>query len=251
MKTILPFGWLLAALPAAGQIPVVDVPAIAQAIQQVSLATEELKQITTEVNRLGNPAVIHPPGAGQIIESLGLRGVGQTLEQLQTAARGELALRYDGYGLYHAVGEVITTSDGQQFKRPAEDYRKFDAITRTKAALADVLRDTEQRRQTVRDQIKTTTVRLDAATTVSEIQKLHAVLSAQSAELAAIDREREAALSSVLVQFIENQTDQARQAQARHEERVVDFQTATDKIANWLTPNSTPVHIPDIRARLH
>jgi hypothetical protein len=90
---------------------------------------------------------------------------------------------------------------------------------------------------------------LQTATTMAEVAKLTGVLNAQNAELAAIDREREAPLSRVLMQHIENQTDDARQALARREERVADFRAAAEKLATFLTPDTTPVRLRDPRTR--
>ena len=111
------------------------------------------------------------------------------------------------------------------------------------------MHDTEERRQALRGQIKTTVAQLQSAETTAEVQKLQGVLTAHQAELAAIDRERDAALGRVLVVGIENQTDAARQEQARRDERRVDFRTASEKLGTLLTPDSSPVVIPDPRTR--
>ena len=75
-------------------------------------------------------------------------------------------------------------------------------------------------------------------------QSLEAILIAQSAELAAIDRERDASLARLLAQRIENETDRERQEQARLEERIVDFQNASEKLGQFLKPDTSPVRIP-------
>jgi hypothetical protein len=85
---------------------------------------------------------------------------------------------------------------------------------------------------------------------MAEVQKVQGVIAAEAAELAAIDREREAAISSIQVQRIENLTDADRQALARLEERLVEFRTASDKVGHLLTPDPTPIVIPDPRNRL-
>ena len=85
---------------------------------------------------------------------------------------------------------------GCKFKRNPDTFRKFDAVVRAAAALEGVMGDTDTRRQQVRADIKATTESLQTASTLADVQKLQATLAAQSAELAAIDREREAAMNS-------------------------------------------------------
>ena len=235
------------AVLARADLPVIDPSVLAQAIQQVQLTTEQLKQLTTEVRRLGDPASFLPVGANQIIESLTQHGVGKTWDELRNFADGHAAMLYDGDGLYRPVGQTITAADGNQVARPIEDYKKFDAIAQATSTLEAVMKDTEARRQRVRDEVKSTTEQLRVAQTVSQIQKLQGVLNAQAAELAAIDREREGALNHVLAQKVENDTDATRQAQARQEERIVDFQSAQQRLMQFLVPDTRPVQIPDPR----
>ena len=249
MKTTLSFILLTVTLATGGQVPVIDLSALVQLEETVRITGEQLAQTKIQVERLGNPASIRPVGGKELIDSLGVTGVGRTLEELRSAADGIASLFYDGDGLYSAPEDIIETSDGQVFPRDSEQYRKFDAVTQAKTALEDVMRDTEDRRQSLLAQVQATVTQLQTASTHAESQKLHAVLTAQGSELAAIDRERDAALSRVLVQHIENQTDEARQEQSRREERIIDFRSATEKLGTFLTPDTTPVRIPDPRTR--
>lgn len=249
VKSLVPLSLLLTQ-PLVGQVPavpVIDFSVLAQVIEDVRLATEQLDQLRTEVKRLGDPAAVKLEAARDLMRNLGMTGLGQTLEDIRALATGNDALRYDGNGLYRPPGEVMTTADGIQVPRAIGEYRKFDAVTRAKTTLEDVMRDTEERRQQLRGQIQTTLGQLRSATTVSEVQKLLGVLTAQNAELAAIDREREAALSRVVVQHIENQTDAAKQAVAEREERAAAFSVAHEKLSQFLTPNTSPIRIPDPR----
>ena len=106
-----------------------------------------------------------------------------------------------------------------------------------------------QRRQELRRQIQSTLRDLQAATTVTEIQKLQGILSAQTSELSAIDRERDAANHRVIVQNIENQTDAARQKQARREEVEASVLQTTDQIGKAFKVDSSTVRIPDVLRR--
>ena len=232
-------------LPA--QLPVIDAPVLAQVAQQLIVNNQQLFLSQTELNWLGNPAQARAQMVPALLNSLTRSGVGQTGLELRTSATGSAGVSYDGDGLYHPPGETITTSDGQQFERPAEPFRKFDAITRGRAALENVMHDTEERRQDLRSQIKSSASQLQAAPTLAEVQKLQGVLIAQNAELGAVQHERDDALSKILVQGIENQTDAARQEEARLEERIVDFRTASVKLGRLLIPNTQPVRLPDPR----
>ena len=250
MKPIIVLTLILTAATAGAQIPVTDLANLAQALQQVTVASQQLTQLETELKRMGDPAAIGAKMVPALIQSLGRLGVGQTGLELRTSATGTAGVAYDGDGLYIPPTEVILTSDGQQFQRQLEPYKKFDAVTRGRAALEQVMQDTEERRQQLRRQIQSSISQLQSAKTMAEVQKVQGTITAESAELAAIDREREAAINSIQVQGIENQTDAARQELARLEERLVEFRSASDKVGHLLTPDPTPIVIPDPRNRL-
>jgi hypothetical protein len=129
--------------------------------------------------------------------------------------------------------------------RTVEAYRKFDAVSQARATLEIVLDDTEQRRQQIRRQIQRTLNRLHGASTMAEVAKLQAVLTAQNAELSAVDRERDVAASRVVVQQIENQTDAERQDVALREEQLAAFQQAQERMNRMLTPETSLVRIPN------
>lgn len=111
------------------------------------------------------------------------------------------------------------------------------------------MRDTQERRQALRQQVQQTLGQLQSASTMAEVAKLSAVLTAQNGELGVIDREREAAMTRVLVQHIENETDDARQKQARRDEQAAVWRAAGEQLGQFLTPNTTPAMMPDTRHR--
>jgi hypothetical protein len=234
-------------LSARAQWVVEDPGVLAQSIQEVITTSEQLNQLQTEIQRLGNPAAIIPTGSSAIIQSLNQLGVVKDWTDIRGSATAIAAMNYGGDGLYHVIGESITNADGQQFQRDPTIYRKFDAVVRAAAALEAVMADTDQRRQQVRADIKTTTASLQTATTDAEVQKLQATLAAESAELASIDREREAAMNWVVTQHISDANDAEKQKAATQEERIVDFQGAEQKLTQFLTPDTTPVQLPDPR----
>src|ERR1022692_2194113 len=106
---ILILAFLLATpIAVEADLPVIDPSVLIQSIEEVQLTIEQVKQITTEVKRLGDPASYLPAGASEVIQSLKQKGVGKTWNQLRNLADGGAAMLYDGDGLYHAVGQAIT-----------------------------------------------------------------------------------------------------------------------------------------------
>jgi hypothetical protein len=101
------------------------------------------------------------------------------------------------------------------------------------------------RRMELRRQMQSTTRASETALTQAAVDKLNTIISAQGSELAAIDREREAAASRVLVQDILNRNDEARQKRARIEDQAAALQEASDKLAAFLQPDARPLRIPE------
>ena len=233
----------------AAEMPVIDLAALVKAAEEILVLRAQLEQLRHQVKRQGDPAAVKLPAGTALRDSLDAVGAGRSLEEIRSAADGAAALRYDGNGLYRPPGEFSTTADGRQVPRDVAAYRKFDAVTQAKTTLEDVMKDTQERRQQMRQQIKDTVAALQAAPTLAETHKLVGVLTAQNAELSAIDHEREAALSRVLVQQIENQNDAARQAQAEREDRAASFRAAREQLAQFLAPDTKAVHISDPRNR--
>lgn len=247
MRTIIMALCLWVGIAARGAVPVVviDLSVLEQTIQQVVIATEQLANAKEELDRLGNPLEIAPSMAKDLIRGLTELGKAKPLDELQAIADGAAAFVFDGNGLYRAPGQILRRADGLDVLRATDAYRKFDAVTVARTAMETVMRDTEERRQKVRQQIRATLATLQKASTMAEVAKLQAVLIAQNSELAAVDRERDSATARVLVQQVENQTDAERQALARQEEHREAFRQANQKIAEFLVPETSPVVIPD------
>ncbi len=237
-------------MPLSAQgIPVIDASAIVQAIEAVRLATQQLEQSKTELERLGDPGAIKTPAANQLLQSLGLIGAGRTLVEIQMESTGTNGTTFNANGLYRTPTEVLQTAGGTVVPRAVEEYRKYDAVAQSVKTLEDVMYDTEERRQSLRTQIQQALKSLQKATTVAEVQKLQGLLSALNAELGAVDRERDTALSRVVVQATLNQTDAARQQQARREETEASVRQATEKLGTALKVDTSPIRIPSPAVR--
>ncbi len=154
-------------------------------------------------------------------------------------------MEYDANGLYHNVGRTFTTPDGHSVSRAANLYRQFAAINETTRNFTGVYADVISRRDSLRQDIATTTEQLRAATTASEVQKLTGILIGLNAELSATDKELDHATSVSLVQNAENQNDQAKQQQARVEEQQAEFSEGIRKYNNTMALSTEPAAFTD------
>jgi hypothetical protein len=189
-------------------------------VEQINTLTKQLQQVQAYVKAFGDPEKLTSiVGADRLMTSLRQTGVGQTLDTVRSSATGADALRYDANGLYRSIGTKFTTPNGAQLPRAEDVYRKFGAIQQSSLNLQSVTTDVSTRRDALRQQIATTTQRLQSATTDAETQKLAGVLIGYNAELGAVDREIEHAATQLAAQDIENRADQERQNTARREER--------------------------------
>lgn len=239
MKTILAFIALLATAPLVpAQVvvtnPISDVLAetmhlediakwvesINNQVQQIQTLTAQLQQVQAYVKAFGDPEqLLSIVGADQLIGSLQQSGIGRTIGELQQLADGVQSLAYDANGLYQSLGTTFTMPDGVTIPRAEELYRKFGAIQQSSQNFQAVTDDVLARRESLRQQIATTTQQLQSATTDAETQKLTGVLVGYTAELEAVDREVDQAAAQVATQDIENRNDKERQEEARREER--------------------------------
>lgn len=220
-----------------------------QTVINTLLVSNQLEHTTLIVDRMGDPAAIREViGANGIIAGIVQAGTGQTLDQLQMSVSGTAAFWYDGNGLYRVIQDSIATPDGKFVKRAADGYKKYDAVNLTTTDFKAVHDDTETRRLMLLNEIKATTEQTVNATTDAEVQKLQAIAASQATLLGAIDRERDAALGRVAVQDIENRNDEAKQQQARKEERIIDFKEASGRFTQFLSPDTSTMIIPATRS---
>jgi hypothetical protein len=207
---------------------------LAQTIINTYLALEQrdlFREIKTQIGIASQVAQV--AGAANVLQGLASGSAGSTSNDTCT---GLGAMSYDGNKLFRTIGECIIAPDGSAVNRKLESYRKFEAAHQAVANYLALLKDTEARRHTVLDGIKATTEAIQKAPDLVSVQKLQAIASTQIAALNAIDGERSTALGAVLVQSLDNTTDESKQEQARKEERSVDFQAASKQFAQFLTP---------------
>jgi hypothetical protein len=253
---------LLGALPAPAAIPVIDVTQISQqaqahvedllqyaemierALQQIALLTDQLVRQDFIAQVLGNPAT-----------NTTLVGLAVTQEDLRRPgtnhARAELAVRlnvretqrYDGGGLFHAVGEVFRTLEGQAVPRAEAPYKPEAALVAAVANFDRVHTEVMARRRALREALAHTLEQLRLAPTQAEAQKLIGVVLGQFANLEATDRELLFAAQQAVLQDLENRNDLARQDKAAQEELAVEFSQAMDKARTLFRPDPTPTRV--------
>lgn len=233
------------AVPARAQWVVEDPAMLAQTLIMTYLAQDELDIHRSIRNRLGDASSVKQvAGAAGVLQSLSGGAAGSS-----AVCTGMGAMSYSGNNLYRVIGEQIVAPDGTVMSRNPNSYRKFDAAHQATTRFLSVIQETESRRQAVLDGIKATTEAVQKAGNLAEVQKLQAVASSQIAALNAIDGERSVALGTVLVQSLDNNTDEAKQEQAFKEEGAADFAVASAQFTRFLTPVGPTVTIPESRRR--
>ena len=219
-----------------------DPTLLAQMVLNTYVSHQQLDTARLLVTQLGDAAAItHIPGADSILQSLGGRTAGGTLGDLQKVCTGQGVLRADANGFYRPIGDTVVAPDGTTIQRRVQPYRKFEAAHLAAANYAAVLSETQTRRDAVLQGIRATNEAVSRAATIAEAQKLAVVATMQLAALSAIDGERSAALGNVLVQCFDNKTDDAKQEQARLDDRSLEFKVASKKFTRFLTPVSSGI----------
>jgi hypothetical protein len=173
--------------------------------------------------------------------------VGKTISDLERIVDGVEALTYDANGLYQKIGKTFNTPSGKEIERDVDDYKVFEAVNKTTANYTNVTADVLLRRKALKDEIATTTEKLQSATTASEVQKLSGVLVGLNSALTATDKEVDQALALSLVQDIENRNDLEKQAKARREEQQAEMLETFGNYRKTFKLNTTPPLFPEAK----
>lgn len=235
------------AFRASAEVPVIDFAAIAQAILQVMVASNQLAIAHQILDHAGDPLSVIISSMSQTLSQLGQHGVAKTLPDIQNNTTGQSGQSYDGNGLYTPVTPDIPSADGQTIIRPAEPYRKHEALQQTIVDYNAVIADTQPRRDALRDAQVQTLAQIKTATTDAEVQKLNVTVAAQGSALNTVNAERSEAAAKVAIQKAANEADQARQEQADNETRAVSLQTALLQALKFFQADTKPMTLPDPR----
>lgn len=121
--------------------------------------------------------------------------------------------------------------------RVADFYKPFAAVESASSNYTTVYDDVMQRRQALKGQMVSTVSALQSATTDAEAQKLQGVVTAQAAQLQALDQEVVNATSQAVVQDIANRNNEAKQQQARNEAIAAERHDALRKFGTMMVPD--------------
>ncbi len=207
-------------------------------VQQINTMTRELQQVTAYVKAFGDPAqLLEITGVTELMSELDLSGVGQTLGAIQETASGVQSLKENANGLYQSISD--TSFSGIQVPRVADFYKPFAAVENASSNYTTVYDDVMERRQALKGQMAGTINDLQAASTDAATQKLQGVVTAQAAQLQALDQEVVNATSQAVVQDIANRNDEAKQQHARNEEIAAERHDALKKFGTMMVPDVT------------
>ena len=197
-------------------------------VQQIEKATQTLNQITTYVKIVGDPSqIVNVTGVSSAVSELKSTGVGQTVDAMGRLASGTSALQDNGHGLYLSIS--TTTPAGTTIAHNDDLYRRYDAVGRTVSNFQAVQDNTLARIQALRTAMKQTLNQLDAATTQTEIDKLHGVLVAQASALNDLHAEQAAAAQQATVQQLQNDNNAQLKRQANADAFATSFNDASTK----------------------
>ena len=197
-------------------------------VQQIDKATQTLTQLTSYVKIVGDPSqIVNVTGVSSAVTELKSTGIGQPVSALASLANGASALQNNGSGLYVTVSN--TTASGSPVAHNDDLYRRYDAVDRTVSNFQAVQNDTLARIQALRTAMKQTLNQLDAATTQTEINKLHGVLVAQASALNDLHAEQAAAAHQATVQQLQNDNNAQMKRQANADAFATSFNDASTK----------------------
>jgi hypothetical protein len=214
-------------------------------VQQINTLTHQLEELQKYNQAFGNPAtLLNITGVTGLANDLARQPVGQSYGQIQAGSQGQKAMTFNGSGLYFTIGETYTTPSGSQIQREPNKYRENAAVENTVQNYTNVLNDVLNRRRTIKNNIATTTKKLQSATTASEVQKLTGVLVGLNGDLAGADKEVDHAVSQAVVQDAENRDNTEKQSKARTEEQQTEFSEALTNYGTTFQPITGPPTFP-------
>jgi hypothetical protein len=210
-------------------------------VQQIQRLTSQLEELQQYNKAFGDPSkILNITGVNGLLKDLQKTPVGKSIGDLERIANGVEALTYDANGLYQKIGKTFNTPSGQEVGRKVDDYKVFEAVNKTTQNYTNVYADVIERRKELKDEIASTTEKLQSATTDSEVQKLSGVLAGLNSALAANDKEVDQALALSLVQDIENRNDLEKQQKARTEEQKAEMLEAFGNYRKTFKLNMAP-----------
>lgn len=240
-KVIIPILLTLTAVSAKAQIPVTDAAAIAQSaqehimeyaemiehtlnqIEQIEHQIEQITQMEDYLDRFGNPEeILGMAGLDKMYEMLVKEPFWKLEDEVLDGLDGAEIFEYDGRGVYTPIGDAIIFGD-IEIPRDPEIYRGDAAVARQVKHYQTAYEEIWEERTMLKEAIAESAAELETAETDAEVQKLTALLNAQSAQLTALDNELYHASNAL----------QARQAEAEAQREMEKTAVLEKQQAMW------------------
>ncbi len=215
---------------------------LVEQITQVLKLIEQIRQMVDYLERFGDPKLIlDVAGAEELLAALNQSGLIESSPIIVGDANGIDVFDYGGLGVYKPVGPLVTVDGVVAEPRDPSLYRPEDAAQKTFENYRVVQASVFSRREDLKRTVASTTAGLQAATTASEVQKLHGVLIGLQTELAAVDQELEFAALENLARHLENENQRRVNAKASIERDAAVLRTGSAKDQQFYPLYAEPV----------
>jgi len=214
---------------------------ISNQVRQLRKLEEEVATLQHYVELFGDPGRVQAQAAVSLRLDLEKGEVGLGLSAIAEAANGQVAMGFDGGGVFRPVGEGFKTPDGDQVVRAISSYLPTAAIQGAMENFSRVAKDVAARRVALKIEMARTTEAIALARNDAEVQKLTGVLVGLDAALAGASQELDEAAHAAVVQDIVTRADEARARTAQREEMHAEFTEAMTKLGNSMGLMTEPV----------
>jgi hypothetical protein len=247
-----------------GGLPVVDVAAITaqrltaqrdyleqvlhglEQADQTTKLVEQIRQIDTSLERLGDPAAIkNLQGLDVLYRQLKTAPVIQLPELKVTDLQTDEVFRSLDSNLYQKLEKEITLDGRVAATRDDQIYHPEVAERRSQASYQIVKASVLTRREELRNAHSATLKQLQEATTSSEVAKLSGLLTGLQSELRAADQELVFAAHDAQIQIQANATEKEIQRKAAVERERASLRVSTRKDAEVYQLFTKPIHFAE------
>lgn len=229
---------------AFGQFATIDIANLEKSILQLRELQEEVEQTRKLRHQIGNPADIRQvAGYAQTLANFS-QGAADVLEDIGIPISEAGEMSFDGGGVFRPISPDYVLADGSLMGLTSVDYRKFEALYKAIEHFNTVTADTQSRRDSLRDAMRQSTAQLDQAQSDAEVQKLKAIVSAQTSELATLNAQRSEAADRVMIVQAANQADENQQEKADMEMRMASVRSGLREAVHFFQADSRPTSVP-------
>jgi len=229
------------------QIPVTDVANLMNNevahLENIAKWVESIEQLKTQITQLKEQVSIqsdlrkwagNPGSATLALNTLGLnelsQAYGKSKEAILTTTASLESLTSTDKGMYRPL--AVLDLGGEEMKYDENTFRRYSILDAKKANAEEVAETTGERVRVLQEEVGTTLLSLNAASTEAETQKEAAKLTALNGQLAQVETERKRKVDEVLLQKISNdarlEEERLAAAQAEAKDAYIANQKASD-----------------------